>query len=306
MHPGEPAATAVVVTYQSGTTLGATIAGLRRSKDEGVLDTIFVDNGSDDATTFLLRREATWAKAIFTGRNNGFGRACNIGLNQVKTEYTLFLNPDAVIEPDAVTAMIDFMEANPKVGIVGPATYFGASNRAPHHQATSRLPTPWSVIKGAMPILAGTNSSRPIVPGSKPFQTGWVCGAVMLVRTDMARDLGGFDPRLFLYSEETDLSKRAAAAGYETWAFGTATAKHIGGASSSGDATKKSGCIGKHFYQSRHYYMRKHYGKFAAAIAELGEFGFLCVGTLADMLRGRGTKRIQARLQAPLFSLPEK
>lgn len=189
---------------------------------------------------------------------------------------------------------------------MGPATYYGANERAPSHQVTSALPTPWSVVKAAIPMGGKTDIFRPIVPGSAPFKTGWVCGAVMMVRTDLAKRLGGFDPRFFLYSEEVDLCLRAAQAGYETWALGTVTARHIGGASSSDDATKKSGCIGRHYYQSRHYYMVKHHGRLAATLAEIGEFSFLCLGTLADLARGRGTARIQPRLQAPLFSLPEK
>lgn len=177
---------------------------------------------------------------------------------------------------------------------MGPATYYGANERAPSHQVTSALPTPWSVVKAAIPMGGKTGLFRPIVPGSAPFKTGWVCGAVMMVRTDLAKRLGGFDPRFFLYSEEVDLCLRAAQAGYETWALGTVTARHIGGASSVDDATKKSGCIGK------------HHGRLAATLAEIGEFCFLCLGTLADLVRGRGTARIQPRLQAPLFSLPEK
>lgn len=302
---GGPLATAVVVTHQSGVTLEATIAGLRRCKAAQVLNCIFVDNGSTDGTASVVRREQGWAHTIFTGKNNGFGRGCNIGLEQVKTPYTLFLNPDAVIGPEAVRGMVAFLDANPNVGIVGPATYYGVNGRAPSHQVTSALPTPWGVVKASMPLMTNTDFARPIVPGSAPFKTGWVCGAVMMVRTDMIRQLGGFDPRFFLYSEETDLCLRAAEAGYETWALGTVTARHIGGASTANRTSKKSGCIGKHYYQSRHYYMVKHHGRWAAAFAEIGEFGFLCLGTFADVVCGKGTARLQARLQAPLFSQPE-
>ena len=301
-----PRVTAIVVTFQSEDTLKANVASVRRCHEARVLDCIYVDNGSQDNSLEMLRRESDWATVVFTGRNNGFGRGCNIGLAKVTSPYTLFLNPDAVIEPEAIRGMTEFLDANPEVGIVGPATYCGAQGRPPSHQVTSALPTPWSVIRAAIPLLGNPGVFRQIIPGSEPFKTGWVCGAVMMIRTDLALSLGGFDPHFFLYSEEIDLCLRAADLGFETWALGTVTARHIGGASSAHDGTKKSGCIGKHYYQSRHYYMIKHHGWAAATFAELGEFGLICIGTVADLVRGKGYSRLRPRLQAPLLSLPSE
>jgi N-acetylglucosaminyl-diphospho-decaprenol L-rhamnosyltransferase len=299
-----PRVTAIVVTFQSEDTLKANVASVKRCHDARVLDCIYVDNGSQDNSPEMLRRESGWAKIVLTGRNNGFGRGCNIGLAKVTSPYTLFLNPDAVIEPGAIRGMVEFLDTHPEVGIVGPATYCGAQGRPPKHQVTSALPTPWSVIRAAIPLVGNPGAFRPIVPGSEPFKTGWVCGAVMMIRTELALSLGGFDPHFFLYSEEIDLCLRAAKLGFETWAIGTVTARHVGGASSSDDVTRRSGCIGKHYYQSRRYYLIKHHGWATATFAELGEFGLICLGTVADLLRGRGYSRLRPRLQAPLFSLP--
>jgi N-acetylglucosaminyl-diphospho-decaprenol L-rhamnosyltransferase len=65
------------------------------------------------------------------------------------------------------------------------------------------------------------NSVRPLqlkgrlAPGSAPFSTDWICGAIMLARSETVRRLGGFDPRFFLYFEVTDLGLRAQTSGYE-------------------------------------------------------------------------------------------
>ena len=120
------------------------------------------------------------------------------------------------------------------------------------------------------------------------------------------RRLNGFDPRFFLYWEETDVCRRADDIGYETWAVGVALTHHVGGASSSPDDTQASGCIAKHYFQSRYYYMRKHHGLFAASVAELGEFVLLKLRAAVDVVRGRGWRQLRPRLEAPLFSQPEK
>ncbi len=297
--------TAVMVTYQSAHTLPSALAAMRRCHDAGLLECVVVDNGSTDATTSMLESESSWIRTILTKRNNGFGRGSNLGLAHVATPYTLFLNPDAAIEPDALRTLLEFMQTHPRVGIAGPATLCGQPGETPTLQQTGVLPTPRSMFLGALPLLGARRSLlSPIVPGSAPRRTGWVCGAIFLIRTELLQSLAGFDPRFFLYWEETDLCRRAANAGFETWALGTALAHHVAGASSSDDDTRISGCIARHYYQSRRYYMVKHHGWLAATAAETGELLCLYLQAAWDLVRGRGLRRLRPRLQAPFLSQP--
>jgi N-acetylglucosaminyl-diphospho-decaprenol L-rhamnosyltransferase len=298
--------TAVVVTYQSAGTIGAALEAMRRCHDAGIADCVVVDNGSSDATAELLERERAWATVILTGRNNGFGRGCNIGFEHVESPYTLLLNPDAVIEPEAVRTMVAFLDEHPRVGIVGPAIVEGSGAEPGELQRTGARLDPVAQVLRAIPLLRAGTFSRPIQPGSEPFRTGWVCGAMLMIRTSLMRRLGGFDPRFFLYWEEIDLCKRAEDAGAETWVVATALGRHVGGASSAPDDTRFEGCVARHYFQSRYYYMRKHHGWVAATAAELVEFGMLLLRSAADVLRGRGAARLRPRLQAPLFSQPDR
>jgi N-acetylglucosaminyl-diphospho-decaprenol L-rhamnosyltransferase len=298
--------TAVIVTYQSARTIGRTLAAARRCYDAQLLETIIVDNNSTDATCEIVRREAPWASLAQTAQNNGFARGCNIGFAQVATPYTIFINPDAVVEPAAIRTMLRFMEENPRAGIVGPAIVEGADEGRGELQVTGSRPTPWTILRSAMPLLRRGSISWPIEPGSAPARTGWVCGAVFLMRTELMNRLEGFDPRFFLYWEEMDVCKRSEDAGFETWALGTALAHHVGGASSSPDDMRILGCIPRHYYQSRYYYMIKHHGSLAAAMAEVGEFALLVMWALVDLARGRGLDRLRPRMQAPLLSQPER
>jgi GT2 family glycosyltransferase len=222
----------------------------------------------------------------------------------VASPFTVFLNPDAALEPEALRTMLGFMEQTPEAGIVGPAIVQLNRGGGTTLQVTSRCPTPWTILRNVMPRYR--TLFQPIVPGSAPVRTGWVTGAVFMVRTEMMRRLGGFDPRFFLYWEEMDVCMRARAAGFETWALGTALARHVGGASSSPNDKLFEGCIAKHYFQSRYYYMVKHHGWLAATLAELGEFLLLAMRAPVDVVRGRGLYRLRARLQAALLSQPAR
>ena len=131
--------TAVIVTYQSAHTVGRTLDAARRCFDAGLLDCVIVDNGSSDGTAALLERAGSWADVVLTGRNNGFGRGCNIGFARVQTPYAVFINPDAVVEPDAIRTMLQFIEARPSVGIVGPAILEGDKAFVYRHFNARRL-----------------------------------------------------------------------------------------------------------------------------------------------------------------------
>jgi len=290
--------TAIIVTYQSARTIGPALAAARRCHDAGLLDLVVVDNASRDATREILAREAGWARVVLEAANHGFGRGCNLGFELVTTPYTILINPDAEVEPAALRTMLEFMEARPDAGIVGPATLCGSDEQL---QPTGPYPTPWSAVREALPLLRRRSSAVAIVPGAAPLRTGWVCGAVLMIRSALMRELRGFDPRFFLYWEEVDLCRRAEQAGYENWVLGAALARHVVGASSTG-APRIGSAVAKHYHQSRYYYMAKHHGWLAATAAEVGEFVVLAL----DSLRGRGLARLQPRLQAPLLSLPDE
>ena len=295
--------TAVMVTYQSAATLGPALAALRQSYDQGLLRCVVVDNASRDETPRLLARVDDWAKIQLETINHGFGRGCNVGFAHVQTPYTLFVNPDAVVEPDAIRTMLAFLDANPRVGIVGPATSKGGESCGRYQHAGER-PRPLSVLQQHVGRFVPVDLHRTIMPGCDAFRAGWVCGAVLMIRTDLMRQLGGFDPSFFLYFEEMDLSARAERLGYETWAVGAALAQHIGGASSSEDDGLIDGCIASHYYKSRRHYLVKHHGWLLATATELAEACLLLLLTSFDLLRGRGLRRLRPRLQGGWFRRP--
>ena len=284
--------TAIIVTYQSARTIGDALAAARRCHDAGLLDLVVVDNASRDATPEILAREAGWARVLLEPTNHGFGRGCNLGLAHVKSPYTLFLNPDAAIEPRGAAHHAGVHGAAPRRRHRRPGD--ALRQHGPPRSSSRPAPIPrrgaWCARRRRSCGAARARST--IVPGAPPMRTGWVCGALLMIRSSLARQLGGFDPRFFLYWEEIDLCRRAEHAGFENWVLGTALAHHVVGASSGG-VPRVGAAVAKHYYQSRYYYMAKHHGWLAATAAELGRVP-------AARHRSRRSTRLRGRgLRAP-------
>ena len=214
-----PQISSVIVTYQSRDTIAAPLSILALARANGLVECVVVDNNSDDGTAEFVRAKFPWVRLIENEANVGFARACNQGAAIGANPYVLFLNPDASIDCDAIERLLGFMESAPGAGIAAPALLESVGGV----QAAGDFPTPTVIVGTAMGRGSGMRS-RLVQPGEPAFRTDWVCGAVMLVRRELLREIGSFDPRFFLYFEETDLCRRASRAGWEIWAVGDAAA----------------------------------------------------------------------------------
>lgn len=299
--------TAVIVTYRSRDTIGATLDALYPAYERGICACVVVDNASTDGTADFVAREYPWASLVRSSENLGFGRGCNRGFEEVESPYLLLLNPDAQIDVNALSTLLEFIESHPKAGIVAPATIAGNGDS----QDAGMVLTPGGLVRSALGRGGVFPDRRTITRGAPPFRTTWVCGAIMLIRSDMFRKLRGFDPRFFLYFEETDLCLRALAEGMEIWVLGEATATHLVGASAQKTGEKLSwgttGNIVEHYYPSRFYYLKKHFGWLSAIFAEF-------VAAAVDWMRWcrmwakkSADRRAQRRLiERPFFRFPAR
>lgn len=300
----QPLVTIVSVTYQSEATIDAALGATKEAHEAGLARHVVVDNDSTDGTVALIRERHPWVTLIENGANVGFARGCNRGAQDVQTPYLLFLNPDAVMDAAALRTLVDFLEAHPKAGIVGPAIDKGEGQW--HH--VGGVPTPGKMIGAAIGYQREDPDIRTLRGGEPPFETDWVCGAAIMIRTELFRELGGFDPRFFLYFDETDLCLRARQRGAEVWAVGEAVIGHAG--AHSVQQTEKQGmyydCIARYFFASRYYYLVKHHGYPAAITAEVLELlGCGMRDFLRFVLRRPSRGELRRRLQGPLLRMPE-
>ncbi|MCC6907840.1 MAG: glycosyltransferase family 2 protein [Phycisphaerales bacterium] len=296
-----PLVSVIIVTYYSRSTIRRCIDALRSSVDAGIARCIVVDNASDDGTAEEVEASFPWVTLVRSPHNLGYGRGCNLGFQRCDTKYVMILNPDTVLSREAIQTLCEFMEAHPSCGIAAPAILEDNS----HLQAAGLMTTPWTVLRAAMGSRQAYTRRRVIMPGEEAFRTNWVCGAAMLITSDLFRSLGGFDPCFFLYFEETDLCRRATSAGAEIWAVGAASISHVGGASAEATGAARVGsCIAAYYFPSRYYYLKKHFGVAAAAMTELLEtIALRTRGLLRYILRGKALNEQLRR--PPLFQSPK-
>jgi N-acetylglucosaminyl-diphospho-decaprenol L-rhamnosyltransferase len=294
--------TALIVTFESRDCIGAALDSLAEAHHRGELECVVVDNASGDGSADFVEASYPWVELVRSPGNIGFGRGCNLGFERVRTPYVLIHNPDAVIDREAIHVLLGFVESRPEAGVVAPSVVYGDGAI----QKVGMMTTPASLWRGAFGRSEAIPGARPVAPGTAAFRTDWVCGAMMLMRSELYRRLGGFDPRFFLYFEETDLLRRAMGEGAEIWCVGEAVAQHIGGASArAAGAMPAGGCIPEHFFRSRFYYLVKHFGWFQAVSSELVDWSFTAMRRGRDLLMRRNIAS-DSRHGRPLLRFPAK
>ena len=108
--------TAVIVTYDSREIVGAALDSIDRR-----VRIIVVDNASGDGTGAFVRSKYPHVEVIENERNVGFGRANNIGLALVRTEFAVLINPDVYWQGSAVfTLMLAAARRYPDAALLSP------------------------------------------------------------------------------------------------------------------------------------------------------------------------------------------
>lgn len=207
------------------------------------IEIIVVDNASTDGSPDAIRDAFPAVRLIESATNLGFGRAVNLAASHAGGDYLLLLNPDAVVLDRAVAEILTFARRNPACGLYGGRTLRPDGSVDP--SSCWGAPSLWSLACFGVGLSTMFHGSRIFDPESlgrwqrdSVREVGVVTGCLLLVSRGLFERLGGFDPRFFMYGEDTDLSMRARAAGYRPTIVPTAAIVHHVGASSSNWAAK--------------------------------------------------------------------
>jgi N-acetylglucosaminyl-diphospho-decaprenol L-rhamnosyltransferase len=187
--------------------------------------------------------------------------------------YVLLLNPDTVVRPGAVRALLDFMDRTPSAGIAG--SRLEDPDGTPQRSAF-RFPTVLSELEHGLrlgpvsKLLKRRVVAPPVPAGNEPVRTDWVAGASMIVRREVFDAVGLLDDGYFMYFEEVDFCLRAARAGWPCWYVPASRVVHLVGQSSgvtnAKQATKRRP---KYWFESRRRYFVRNHGVVKAALADL-------------------------------------
>ena len=236
MGSAQDEVTVVTVCYNSEAVLPDMLASI----PDGVR-VIVVDNASRDRVAVHAIAAQHGARVIEMERNAGFGVACNAGAVAADTEFLLFLNPDAMLRPGALDALREAAQRHPEASAFNPrithedgSVHFKRrSNLLPRREW---LPRRWPAAEGEVPVLVGS---------------------AIFIRSAHFMAVGGFDPHIFLYYEDDDLSLRLRHEIGPLMFVPGAEVMHMGGASSV-RSVAVARIKGHHLGRSRVYTSVKH------------------------------------------------
>ncbi|MBL8546134.1 MAG: glycosyltransferase family 2 protein [Hyphomonadaceae bacterium] len=207
---------AVIVSYRTGPALKSCLAALLAA--EGLDEIVIADNGNDsdgvaflDSTAQLDRRVR-----VLRGHGNvGFAAGCNLAAREAQADTLAFINPDVILELDAITRLAAVLAAAPPPAIVG-GDLRDEQGRPERGSRRERL-TLWRAFAAFTGLtrlgLRDFNRHTDPIPAT-PQLVGAISGALFLIRREDFARLGGFDEGYFIHVEDLDLCRRAELLGW--------------------------------------------------------------------------------------------
>jgi N-acetylglucosaminyl-diphospho-decaprenol L-rhamnosyltransferase len=194
-------------------------------------EVVIVDNASEDGSAAALRErfgQSPNLQIIESPDNLGFARGNNLAFAHSTGELVFLLNPDTEIREDALRKLMEYMEAHPQVGIVGPRLLNADGSLQP---SVRRFPRLWSsllVFSGLHRLFRPYRYLMDDFDYAKEREVEQVMGAALLTRRSIIENLGFLDEKFWLWYEEVDFCKRVQSAGYQIRYYPGASVVHLG------------------------------------------------------------------------------
>lgn len=108
-----PRLSVIIVSYNTCADLRLCLSALLRSTIADQTEILVVDNASSDGSAAMVRAEFPSVRLLEPGRNLWFCAGNNYGLAHARGHYALLLNPDTVVDPGSLAALVTFMDEHP-------------------------------------------------------------------------------------------------------------------------------------------------------------------------------------------------
>lgn len=215
--PG-PKVTLIIVTYNSAAIVGKTLESIKaQTYPEPLVQTVIVDNASQDNTVRLVRETYPWVTVIPETINHGFARGNNIALRRYHADYFALVNADVVLHPDWLAEIIRTMESDASIGVAGSKIFYGNRVLLQHTGGMFR--------ENALTYHLGVNEFD-IGQYDTQRDIDYAIGAAFVTRGGLARSLGYLPEAYFMYFEEAEYCVRVRQAGRRVVYVPTAVAYH--------------------------------------------------------------------------------
>lgn len=229
-----------IVSYNTNDLLKACLKSVYENVNKIRFEVIVVDNNSIDGSIEMIKDRFPEVILIENRNNAGFARANNQAFNKSKGRFFLLLNSDTKLPAGTISAMMEFMELHPEVGIVGcqqirpdgsiqPSTNFSL-NMWIDLWLTFLSLFQWKklilnarvrnfvshYLRWALGRTVGSYLNH-YSPRKIPYEVDWVPGVCLLVRRETINQVGLLDENFFMYGEDIDWCLRTRQKGWKVY-----------------------------------------------------------------------------------------
>lgn len=261
---------------------------------------VVTDNASGDSSVEQIQTAietegwGDWVTLKPLERNGGFAYGNNAAIRPVLASpnpppYILLLNPDTIVRPGALTALVDFMDEHPDVGIAGSRLEDpdGTPQRSAFRFHSILSEFEFGLRLGVVSKLLANWVVAPPVSDEVGL-TDWVAGASMIVRREVFEAAGLMDEDYFMYYEEMDFCLQAKKAGWSCWYVPQSHVVHLVGQSSGVTDTKRPPKrLPQYWFDSRRRYFLKNYGWLYTALADIAWASGFAFWRLRRVIQGK-------------------
>lgn len=187
---------------------------------------IVVDNASTDNSLKIIKDQFSSeprVKIITNPTNLGFSGGNNIGFEQSKGQYIVFVNNDTTVPPNWLTPLVEAMENDPTIGVAQSMVYTIDGKKI----QTAGFLYSNGLIKKEQ-LFLGKSSDITFEP---VFEVSFVCGASMIIRRGILERMGAFEPKIPFFYDDTLLSLKTHFSGNKVVTVSASKIYHVGSAS---------------------------------------------------------------------------
>jgi len=237
-----------------------------------------VDNGSGDGSVEALRGEFGDRIHVIANRDNfGFARANNQALARARGRYVALVNSDALLHPNTMATLVDFLEAHPGAAMAGPRM-LGQDGR--EQNSFDNFPSLLTELgnKSLLRLLRPGRYAGKSGRCEQPFEVDSLIGACILVRAEAMQQVGLLDEGYFFFLEETDWCLRMRRHGWSMYHVPAASIIHLQGQSKK----RRPVMSWIEYYRSMYRYFKKNHSIAAYAALRIFRVVKLCVDLLLN------------------------
>lgn len=201
---------ASIVVYNSPEDAFKTVETVLQHTSDLNFNLYIIDNNSADKIGEKLKEKFSKPEYILLNENLGFGKGHNKVLDKINSKYHFVINPDILINQDTITRMCRFMDEHPEVSICCPKVLHpdGSIQYIAKRRPTLSALLARRLHKGPFKKIEDRYLAKE-KNHDESFEVDFCTGCFFVIRTEVFKNIKGFDPQYFLYFEDADITMEA-------------------------------------------------------------------------------------------------